>query len=315
MRTSRNNVRYLHRSAVGSGTYSDKQGQIRLHVAVLLFSLAALLADHLSLGAVAITMSRSLLAVLFLLPVWLLRRHARQERAARPSLVIYLLSGSLLALHWILFFDAVIHGGVSLALMAYASFPLASFLLDRFNGSWPVPRVEWLAMILTLAGVALLSGGVSLTAEASGRGLLSGIASGVLFALLAAVNGRWLSRIPAMEKSLAQLLVAGLLLLPFSWKPLLHLPLPEWLVLLALALFSTAMGHSLFISALPRVSLALSARVAALEPFYGLLLAFLLVGSTPAAHEWIALPFLLMGALLSSNEKGSTSGRPLDGCT
>ncbi len=302
---------HTDRRVVGRGTCSVNQGQIRLHLSVFLFSLAALLADRLSLGAGAITMGRSLLGALFLLPAFVFNRSRAGGLSRRPGLAIYLLSGSLLALHWILFFDAVIQGGIPLALMAYASFPLASFLLDRLSSPVPAPRVEWLAMCLTLAGVLLLAGGQGVSQDASWRGLISGIASGVLFALLAAVNGRWLSAVPAMEKSLAQLLVAGLLLLPFSWKPLLHLPLPEWPVLLALALFSTAIGHSLFISALPKVSLALSARVAALEPFYGLLLAFVFVGSKPVIHEWLALPFLLTGAVLSGNKKGPANGRPL----
>lgn len=283
---------------------------IGLHAAVLLFGLAALLGRVVDASPAVITLARCLTGALALLPFWLraVRRRDTPRHASPSTISGLLLPGLLLAGHWVSFFDAVQQGGVALALLAYASFPLVSLLLDLLQGDRSVLYGRnAAAMLLSLAGVIVLMATVS---GAPGpdplRGLASGLLSGLLFALLSFVNGRWLRSRGALELSFRQLSIASLLLLPVAGRELLEVAIADWAALLALGLLCTALGHALFIHALGRTSLTHAARVAALEPLYGIVLALLLLAEWPASGQWAALPLLLAGALLEERKQGQT---------
>jgi drug/metabolite transporter (DMT)-like permease len=111
-------------------------------------------------------------------------------------------------------------------------------------------------------------------------GLLWAVLSGLLFAVLALVNRR-LARYGAVRVALWQNVGATLLLAPFSWPLLTHTPLLDWGRLLVLGVVFTALAHGLFIGSLRSVPARLAAVVAALEPVYGILFAWLLFSEWP----------------------------------
>ncbi len=64
----------------------------------------------------------------------------------------------------------------------------------------------------------------------------------------------------------------------------------------------TALAHTLFIQALHSLSAHTASVVTALEPVYGIALAFLLLGETPTART-LAGAILLVGAALQATRR------------
>jgi drug/metabolite transporter (DMT)-like permease len=193
--------------------------------------------------------------------------------------------GALLALHWVTFFQAIQVSTVAVGLLSYSTAPVFVAVLEP---PWFRERFSSRALVcalLTVAGVALLvprwhAG----DAVAIGMvyGMAYGVVSGLSFAVLSLLNRGLVRRQPSIRVAFHQELAALLVLsplLPWVWRPLTGL---EWVLLAALGLICTALAHSLFIHALTEVRARVAAIVSALEPVYGIALAWLLLGEVPA---------------------------------
>ncbi len=101
-------------------------GLVELHVAVLLFGLAGLFGKLLALPPPVIVFGRTTFATLALGLVWFLAR-PRGDAAPFPRRKTgwLVLSGALLALHWVTFFKAIQVSTVAVGLLSLSSFPLA----------------------------------------------------------------------------------------------------------------------------------------------------------------------------------------------
>ncbi len=93
-------------------------------------------------------------------------------------------------------------------------------------------------------------------------------------------------------------------LAPWFWRPL---SAGDWGLLLVLGVVCTALAHTLFIQALRGVSARLAAIASALEPVYGIALAWLLLGEAPAPRTLGGGAVILLAVLWA------TLGRPAGG--
>lgn len=264
---------------------------IRLWAAAGLFGFAALFGRWLDLPSSSLVLGRVLVAALALLPWWWRRRGA----GAGPWL-----GGAVLALHWWAFFAAVRLGGVAVALLGYAVYPLAAWVLEA--GWRRAQGRDAAAAALCAAGLALLGlaePSASL-APAPLAGLLAGLAAGLSFALLARLNSALLRRLPALALTGRECAAAALLLAPAGARGLLQATPADWLLLLLLGAVCTALAHGLFVSGIGRAGTLAASGAASLEPLFGLLLAALFLGETPAPLQLAgALPLLAGSALLA----------------
>src|SRR2546428_488920 len=114
------------RSIVSASQHS--RALAALHLAVLLFGFAGLFGKWLPLPPVTIVFGRAAVASLVLA---LLLPRAGERRETRGSFEWKLAaSGSLLALHWVAFFQAIQLASVAVGLLGFASFPLFVLLLE-----------------------------------------------------------------------------------------------------------------------------------------------------------------------------------------
>ncbi len=264
-----------------------------LHVAVALFGFAGLFGKWLTLSPEAIVLGRTLVAAAALAVV------VRIQRTAEPPSVGLALNGAILALHWVAFFAAIQVSTVAIGLLGFASFPLFVLLLERvlLGRRWNVR--EAIAAALVTAGLVLLVPSFTWS-DRTVQGLVYGVVSGMTFALLAVRNRdlaatRAPGAIALWQNAFAALvLVPVVLLVPGSarWPSG-----GEWLLILWLGVFCTAIAHTLFIGSLRRLSAHTASVVAALEPVYGIALASLLLDEIPDART-LAGAVLIIGAAL-----------------
>lgn len=253
-----------------------------LHGAVVLFGVAGLFGKWVAAHAVVIVFGRVAVASLAfaLLVRWL---PLRGERPRGRRLALLWACGALLALHWVTFFRAIQVSTVAVGLLAYSTAPVFVVLLEplafreRFS-----PRALACAA-LTVAGVALIVPRWS-AGDALARGVAWGVAAGLSFAVLSLLNRRLVRDHSAIRVALHQDAAAMVLLaplLPLVWRPL---TVGDLALLAVLGLFCTALAHTLFIQAMAVIAARVAAIASALEPVYGIALAWLLLGEVPAAR-------------------------------
>lgn len=251
-----------------------------LHGAVLLFGVAGLFGKWVQAPALVIVFGRVVVAaagLALLLRLWpgAARPLGRGDRMALWA------CGALLAFHWATFFHAIQVSTVAVGLVAYSTAPVFVALLEP---AWFRERFSpWaaLAAAVTVGGVALMvprwEPGAAVL-QAAGWGVLSGLS----FAVLSLANRALVRRHAAIRVALHQDLAAAVWLapiLPWVWTPL---GAADLALLAVLGLVCTALAHALFIQALRSLTARTASLAAALEPVYGIGLAWLLLGERPA---------------------------------
>jgi drug/metabolite transporter (DMT)-like permease len=283
---------------------------VALHAAVALFGFAGLFGKWLALSPVAIVLGRTAIAAVAL---GLLRLRAG-ERA--PFDVRLVANGIVLALHWVSFFAAIQVSTVAVGLLGFASFPLFTLLVERMFLARRMRRREAATALLVTAGLVMLVPELSF-ANVVVQGLGLGLVSGLTFALLAVMNRRWSATRPATDIAFWQNTLAALALLPFAWASPWALGAiggREIVLLIVLGLACTALAHTLFIAALSSVTAHTASVIAALEPVYGIALAFALLDEVPSARTLAGGALIVTAAMLATRRATFTavgSARPI----
>ncbi|WZB63992.1 DMT family transporter [Achromobacter xylosoxidans] len=261
-----------------------------IHIAAVLFGLTGVFGELIQAGAVVITMGRAVFAVAALGLFARMRRRPLLGALTPAQLFVLVISGALLAAHWVTFFVSVKVGGIAIATLGFASFPAFITLFEGLIFRERVRLAEWLLLGLVTAGLVLVTPSFDL-ADQGTVGLAWGLLSGLTFALLALSNRRSASGMDPMQVACWQNLVVALVMLPFAAAQLPSVAAVDWLWLALLGVFCTGLSHYLFVSSLTRLNARSAGLVIALEPVYAIAFAWALFSQQPT-------PRMLAGAAL-----------------
>lgn len=286
----------LHGKQIGqAGTYYVRTAHIELHLAVLLFGVAGLFGKLVPASAEIIVFGRTIFAALAIfVGLGMLRVNVRADSAR--TLVLLVISGMVLALHWWTFFHAIQVSTVAIGLVGFATFPVFVTFLEPVVGGQKLRLVDFFSAFLVLSGLMLVAPAFSL-ADQGLVGLLWAVFSGFLFAILALLNRYLVKGNKAIVVVLYQQCVAAMCLLPFVVGGGELVDRDALLLLLVLGVICTALPHTLFIRSLVALKAQLASVVAALEPVYGIALAAIFLQEIPQIKTLFGA-MLVLGAVL-----------------
>ncbi|WP_421547750.1 DMT family transporter [Pseudomonas sp. QD4] len=278
-----------------------------LHIGALMFGLTGVFGKLAAASPAIIVFGRAAFAVLALACFARLASNTRWQPLTRGDCSRLLLSGLLLAGHWVSFFIAVKVAGVAIATLGFASFPAFTVILEGLIFRERIRLNEMVLVLLVSIGLVLVTPDFDLASEAT-TGLLWAVASGLLFALLSLNNRVSSGRIPAVQAALCQNLVVAACLLPVAAPGLGEVRALDWLWLALLGVFCTGLAHSLFVASLAVIKARTAAVVFALEPVYGISVAWLLFGETPTLRMLLGGALIIV-AIVVSSQLGAASTR------
>ncbi|KAF1050634.1 MAG: putative cystine transporter YijE [Stenotrophomonas maltophilia] len=268
---------------------TQRSALIGLHIGALMFGLTGIFGKLILAGPLGIVFARALFGVAAL---GVFASHlASQPRLRARQLAMLVGSGLLLCAHWLTFFLAVQVGNVAVATLGFASFPAFTVLLEGLLFRERIQRVEGVVVVLVCIGLVLVTPNLDFSQGAT-QGLLWGIVSGLLFALLSLANRVAVRGIDPILASLGQNLTIILCLLPLVIGQLPQVRALDWFWLVLLGVLCTGVAHSLFVASLRLIKARTAAVIFALEPVYGIAFASVLFGEQPS------LRMLLGGALI-----------------
>ncbi|MCY1285361.1 carboxylate/amino acid/amine transporter [compost metagenome] len=270
---------------------NHRNALLAIHFGALLFGLTGVLGKLAQTTPVMITGGRALFAVIALA---LFARLAGPGSGTRPTgrqRLLLALGGILLGAHWLTFFHAVKISGVAIATLGFASFPAFTLLLEsllfRERLHWP----EYLAVALVCLGLVLVTPHFEWASEAT-QGLAWAVLSGLLFSLVSLLNRASTRGLDSVQAALWQNLAIVACLLPFAAPLVPTVSAMDWLWIAVLGVFCTGLSHSLFVASLRVLNARTTSVILALEPVYGISVAWLLF------HEQPTLRMLAGGALI-----------------
>jgi len=292
------------------GAPTQRSALVSLHAAVLLFGFAGLFGKWLTLSPETIVLGRTAVASVAL---WALLRALRESSGGFEWRLAA--GGAVLALHWIAFFRAVQISSVAVGLLGFASFPLFVLIAEAAFLRRKLHVADGVTVALVTSGLLLLVPEFRIENRVV-QGLLWGVLSGLMFALLAVGNRALAARRSAIGVALWQNASAAACLLPgFALDPV--TPGPRDIALLVvLGVVCTALAHTLFIRSLRVVSAHTASVVAALEPVYGIALAYALLGETPGWRTLVGAALIVGAALRATSRAGGwddAPDEPIDG--
>ena len=278
----------------------QKRAYMELHLAVFLFGFTAILGNLIQMNALLLVWWRVGITSVSLL--FLLRGGLAITALSREDIIRIVGIGLLVTIHWLAFYGAIKVSNASIALVSLATNSFFTAILEPLITR---QRFKWAELglgLLILPGMVLVVGGLN---AAQYTGIALGLLAALLQALFGTLNKVEVSRkISPFALTFIQLgsswLFLSLLILParqllpsFSFS-LLPPRAIDWIYLLVLALGCTTLGYVLLLRALRHISAFASSLTINLEPVYGMVLAWLLLGE----DKELNLPFYAGSAVI-----------------
>ena len=254
-----------------------RYGLLEIHLAVLLFGLAGLFGKLLPLSPFIIVLGRTFFASLALSAA-LFHSKTRIRPKSNKDLIVLIFLGILLAIHWTTFFHAIQVSTVAVGLLTYSTFPIFVTFMEPWFFKEHLRRFDILTAVTVVLGLTLVIPSFDFRNNIT-QGAFWGTVSGFTFAVKSILNRKYVGTelITCYQNWMATLaLLPFLFFINFSIQPM------DILLLAVLGVFCTALAHVLFVKSLIHIKTQLASITACLEPVYGILFAFALLGEIPA---------------------------------
>lgn len=272
--------------------------------AVCIFGTIGILRRYIPLSSSLVALVRGVIGAAFLLLAVLFSKKALNWQTIRQNFLFLSLSGAAIGFNWILLFEAYNYTSVATATLCYYLAPILVILLSPLVLHDRLTPRKILCTVVSLAGMVLVSG--VLDADFTGLkelyGIFFGLGAAVLYACVILANKKF-PGIPAYEKTIMQLSMAAISLLPYVLltEDLSSIALtPVSLVLLLVAgVVHTGIAYWLYfgsMGALPSHSVAL---LSYLDPVLAVLLSLVLLQEPMTVSAGIGAAMVLTAACIS----------------
>jgi len=277
-----------------------KQAKIELILTMTLFGTIALIRRFIPLPSSLVAEARSFIGCAFLLLFAVLCGKKLDFSALKKNLVPLILGGAGLGLGWLLLFEAYRYTSVAVAILCNYLGPVlviigsVCFFDEKMNFG------KFVCVCMAVTGILLVSG-VLQNGMPEGNnmvGIICGIVSAFFFALTILVSKK-LSGIRAYEKTVVQLGVSALVLLPYllyteKLSTMQFTPLSVSLLIL-LGVVHTGVTYMMYFHALEYVSLQTFSFFAYIEPVLTIILSAIVL-KEPVGFSEILGACLILGA-------------------
>lgn len=214
------------------------------------------------------------------------------------SLHIFL-SGLLMAVHWITYFYALQLSTVAIGMLSLFTYPIITSFLEPLLLRIQFQKVHLLLGLLVLMGIYFLVPDFNIENShtiAVGVGVLSAFSYAlrnlVLKTKVAKYNGSMLM--------CYQVGISGLLLIPVLFFFDLTEIGSQWESLLALAIITTAIGHTLFLRSFKHFSITTASIISSVQPVYGILIGAIFLKEIPSYLTIIGGLLILSAVVIES---------------
>ena len=265
-----------------------------LHFTVLIWGFTGILGNLISISAVQMVWYRVMIASITLLAYFLLTKTSL--KVSRKQFLQFFFTGSIVAVHWILFFHAIKVSTVSVTLVCLSSFTLFTAILEPLIKKQSILIPDVVVGLIIILGIYLIFKFESQYTE----GIILGLSSALASSLFATINST------LVQKSDPKIIGFYELSGAFFWITIYRLitldlqherfilSATDWFYLVVLGTICTALAYVAGVSVMRTLSAFRVALITNLEPVYGIVLAFLFFGT----RETMSVGFYLGATLI-----------------
>ncbi|MCQ2397920.1 MAG: DMT family transporter [Sphaerochaetaceae bacterium] len=193
----------------------EQSAKAELISASVIFGTVGLIRKAVPLSSAMLSMVRGFIGAAVMIVIMLLKRQKPDMRAVKRVAGYLLASGIAIGVNWILLFESYRYTSVSVATLCYYMAPVFTLIASPFVLGEKLTLRNVLAILVALAGMILVSGVIGEKSDSEEiTGILLGLGAAVLYASVVLLN-RKISGITASDRTVFQLLVAGIVLVPY----------------------------------------------------------------------------------------------------
>lgn len=251
---------------------------LQLHLIVFIWGFTAILGALISIDAVPLVWFRMLLAVFFILLYFILTK--KKFWIDKKTLLQFLFTGTIIALHWITFFKAIKVSNISIALVTMSTGAFFASLIEPIFFRRKIKPIEILLGLLVICGLYII---FSFETQYY-LGIIYALISAFLAALFSVLNGIFVKKTDADVISFYQLLFGVAFVTVFLFftgsfsAEFFDLKTSDWFYLLILSSVCTAYAFIVSVKIMKHLTPYTVMLTTNLEPIYAIILALLIFG-------------------------------------
>lgn len=273
---------------------TELKNYLHLHFLVFIWGFTAILGALISIDAIPLVWYRMLFAVIIVFIYFIIKK--KPLRIGPKALLKFLISGIIIAVHWIFFFSAIKVANVSVALIALSTGALFASFLEPLFFRRRINFLELLFGLIVIAGLYLIlnfEGGYTL-------GIIYALIASFLSVLFSVLNGLFVRKYTAEVISFYQLLfgvgfitlyilvTTGFTMDQFALKS------SDFIYLFILSSICTAYAFIVSVKIMKHLTPYTVILTLNLEPVYGIILAVIIFGE----KEKMSTQFYVGGAVI-----------------
>jgi len=280
-----------------------------LHFVVFIWGFTAILGALISIDAIPLVWYRMLLASIFIVVYFLLRK--RSFQIDRKTLLKFFFSGIIIALHWITFFKAIKVSNVSVALVTMSTGAFFTSFIEPFFFKRKIKLIEILLGLMVVGGLYII---FSFESQYT-MGIVYALISSFLGALFSVFNGLFVKKHDAELISLYQLFFGSVFITIFLFLTgaftldFFILKEMDWIYLFILSSICTAFAFIVSVNVMKHLTPYTVMLTVNLEPVYAIILALLIFGEKEEMNSefylgsFIVLFVVLLNGVLKNMKK------------
>jgi len=271
-----------------------------LVVAVVAISFSGPLIAYAAASGLAIAFWRNAFSVVAVVPAAAVTRRGELRGMSRRALLVCVLAGVFLAVHFAAWVPSVKLTAVATATALTATQPVWQGLIALGQGR-RLPALVWVGIVLAVSGAALASGFDLAADPRAFAGDMLALLGGVAAAVYTAFGERARTELSTTGYTAICYTACAVLLLGVALVagvPLHGFAAGTWLAILGMTLGPQLLGHSMFSYAMRGISATTVAVLILLEVPGAALISWLWLGATPPVRQWPGLAVLVAGVVV-----------------
>lgn len=278
---------------------SDK---IKNIAAMTIFGSLGIFVRLIPMPSSVISLSRAVIGGIFLLLLMLTLGKRISFALIKENALLLLISGIALGFNWMLLFESYKYTTVANATLCYYLAPVIMVVLSPLIFKERLTLVRTVAVILSVVGMAFISGGELLSVGSRGVvGIVLGVAAAGLYALIVILNKK-LRGINAYERTSVQLIIAALSMLPYCalTGAFEGITLGFWqiIVVLVLGIVHTGVAYALYFGSIGNLPAQTVALLGYIDPVLALIVSWTILGESFTLTGLIGA-VLILGSMLA----------------
>ena len=271
---------------------------VQLNIAVLFISTSGVLGRYITLPPPVTIWWRCVFAACILgLYVWYKKVPFKILNKKDGRTIV--LSAVFFGAHWITYFYALRFSNVAIGMLSLFCYPVITALLEPLFFKTPRNNKHLFLGMVVLVGIYFLTPAIDFSNHTA-KGVLFGLVSAVFYALRNILLKQKITQYHGATLMFYQMAIVALILWPvlfvFEAKPAAN----HWIAIVALALFTTAIGHTLFVKSFKNFSVSAASIMSSIQPVYGILFGLFFLSEIPSVNTLVGGALILATVLVES---------------